>query len=115
MRGSRSGEIAEAAVGRIVGAQQQEAILPLRRQMGADLDPKFRGMPIVLAVGLCSLIYAAFIAGGRKAEDETEEDILRTLAVNVQAPIVLAQAVFLVFWCGNQPGTSRWGSVDPQK
>jgi NAD(P)-dependent dehydrogenase (short-subunit alcohol dehydrogenase family) len=36
---------------------------------------------------------AAYIAGGRKAEDETAEDIRRTLAVNVEAPIVLAQAV----------------------
>jgi NAD(P)-dependent dehydrogenase (short-subunit alcohol dehydrogenase family) len=37
---------------------------------------------------------AAYIAGGVKAEDETHEDIRRTLAVNVEAPIALAQAVF---------------------
>jgi NAD(P)-dependent dehydrogenase (short-subunit alcohol dehydrogenase family) len=37
---------------------------------------------------------AAYIAGGVKAEDETYEDIRRTLAVNVEAAIVLAQSVF---------------------
>ena len=37
---------------------------------------------------------AAYIAGGVKAEDESYEDIRRTLAVNVEAPIQLAQAVF---------------------
>lgn len=37
---------------------------------------------------------AAYIAGGVKAEDETYEDIRRTLAVNVEAPILLAQSVF---------------------
>jgi NAD(P)-dependent dehydrogenase (short-subunit alcohol dehydrogenase family) len=37
---------------------------------------------------------AAYIAGGVKAEDESYEDIRRTLAVNVEAPILLAQAVF---------------------
>jgi len=37
---------------------------------------------------------AAYIAGGVKAEDETHDDIRRTLAVNVEAPIVLAQHVF---------------------
>jgi NAD(P)-dependent dehydrogenase (short-subunit alcohol dehydrogenase family) len=37
---------------------------------------------------------AAYIAGGVKAEDETYDDIRRTLAVNVEAPILLAQAVF---------------------
>jgi len=37
---------------------------------------------------------AAYIPGGRKAEDETTEDIDRTLAVNLVAPIVAAQTVF---------------------
>ena len=37
---------------------------------------------------------AAYIAGGVKAEDETYEDIRRTLAINVEAPIALGQAVF---------------------
>lgn len=37
---------------------------------------------------------AATIAAGRRAEDETEEDILGTLRVNLVAPIQLAQAVF---------------------
>ena len=37
---------------------------------------------------------AAYIAGGVKAEDETYDDIRRTLAVNVEAPILLAQSVF---------------------
>jgi NAD(P)-dependent dehydrogenase (short-subunit alcohol dehydrogenase family) len=37
---------------------------------------------------------AAYIAGGRKAEDETYEEIRRTLAVNLEAPIVLAQKFF---------------------
>jgi NAD(P)-dependent dehydrogenase (short-subunit alcohol dehydrogenase family) len=37
---------------------------------------------------------AAYIAGGVKAEDESHDDIRRTLAVNVEAPIQLAQAVF---------------------
>jgi NAD(P)-dependent dehydrogenase (short-subunit alcohol dehydrogenase family) len=37
---------------------------------------------------------AAYIAGGVKAEEETYDDIRRTLAVNVEAPILLAQAVF---------------------
>jgi NAD(P)-dependent dehydrogenase (short-subunit alcohol dehydrogenase family) len=37
---------------------------------------------------------AAYLAAGVKAEDESYEDIRRTLAVNVEAPILLAQAVF---------------------
>jgi NAD(P)-dependent dehydrogenase (short-subunit alcohol dehydrogenase family) len=37
---------------------------------------------------------AAYIAAGVKAEDESEEDVRRTLAVNLEAPIVLAQAFF---------------------
>ncbi len=37
---------------------------------------------------------AAFIAVGVKAEDETYEDIRRTMAVNVEAPILLAQRFF---------------------
>ena len=35
---------------------------------------------------------AAYIAGGVKAEDETYADIRRTLAINLEAPILLAQA-----------------------
>jgi NAD(P)-dependent dehydrogenase (short-subunit alcohol dehydrogenase family) len=35
---------------------------------------------------------AAYIAAGVKAEDETYEDIRRTLAINLEAPILLAQA-----------------------
>lgn len=35
---------------------------------------------------------AAYIAGGVKAEDETHEQIRRTLAINVEAPILLAQS-----------------------
>src|SRR5262245_26235217 len=37
---------------------------------------------------------AAYIAGGVKAQDESYEIIRRTLAVNVEAPILLGQAVF---------------------
>src|SRR5262245_13846917 len=37
---------------------------------------------------------AAFIAGGVKAEDESYDEIRRTLAVNVEAPILLAQRFF---------------------
>jgi NAD(P)-dependent dehydrogenase (short-subunit alcohol dehydrogenase family) len=37
---------------------------------------------------------AAFLAAGVKAEDESYEEIRRTLAVNVEAPILLAQAFF---------------------
>lgn len=37
---------------------------------------------------------AAYIAGGVKAEDETLDDIQTTLAVNLVAPIQLAQAVY---------------------
>lgn len=37
---------------------------------------------------------AGYISGGVKAEDETSDDISRTLAINVEAPIVLAQAAF---------------------
>jgi NAD(P)-dependent dehydrogenase (short-subunit alcohol dehydrogenase family) len=36
---------------------------------------------------------AAWLAGGRKAEDETYDEIRRTLAINLEAPIVLTQAV----------------------
>jgi NAD(P)-dependent dehydrogenase (short-subunit alcohol dehydrogenase family) len=49
---------------------------------------------------------AAYIAGGVKAEDETHEDIRRTLAVNVEAPIALAQAVF--------PGMRERGDGSPR-
>jgi len=37
---------------------------------------------------------AAYLAAGVKAEDESYEEIRRTLAVNVEAPILLAQAFF---------------------
>jgi len=37
---------------------------------------------------------AAYIAGGVKAEDETPEQIRRTLAVNLEAPIRLAQGFY---------------------
>ncbi len=37
---------------------------------------------------------AAYLAGGVKAEDESYDEIRRTLAVNVEAPILLAQAFF---------------------
>jgi NAD(P)-dependent dehydrogenase (short-subunit alcohol dehydrogenase family) len=37
---------------------------------------------------------AAYIAGGVRAEDETLEEIQTTLAVNLVAPILLAQALF---------------------
>jgi|EndMetStandDraft_3_1072993.scaffolds.fasta_scaffold10425_4 NAD(P)-dependent dehydrogenase (short-subunit alcohol dehydrogenase family) len=37
---------------------------------------------------------AAYLAAGVKAEDESYADIRRTLAVNVEAPILLAQAFF---------------------
>jgi NAD(P)-dependent dehydrogenase (short-subunit alcohol dehydrogenase family) len=37
---------------------------------------------------------AAFLAAGVKAEDESYDDIRRTLAVNVEAPILLGQAFF---------------------
>ena len=36
---------------------------------------------------------AAWIAGGVKAEDETIEQMRKTLAINLEAPILLAQAV----------------------
>jgi NAD(P)-dependent dehydrogenase (short-subunit alcohol dehydrogenase family) len=45
---------------------------------------------------------AAYIAAGVKAEDESYEDIRRTMAVNVEAPIMLAQAFF--------PGMKEAGS-----
>ena len=35
---------------------------------------------------------AAYLAAGVKAEDESREDIRRTLAINLEAPITLAQA-----------------------
>jgi NAD(P)-dependent dehydrogenase (short-subunit alcohol dehydrogenase family) len=37
---------------------------------------------------------AAYIAAGVKAEDESEDDVRRTVAVNLEAPIVLTQACF---------------------
>ena len=37
---------------------------------------------------------AAYIAGGAKAEDETPEQIAQTLAVNLVAPITLAQRIY---------------------
>ena len=37
---------------------------------------------------------AAYLAGGIKAENESYEDIRRTLAVNLEAPILLGQAFF---------------------
>ena len=37
---------------------------------------------------------AAYIAGGVKAEDESYEEIRRMLAINVEAPVLLSQAVF---------------------
>jgi NAD(P)-dependent dehydrogenase (short-subunit alcohol dehydrogenase family) len=37
---------------------------------------------------------AAYIAAGVKAEDESEDDVRRTMAVNLEAPIMLAQACF---------------------
>jgi len=37
---------------------------------------------------------AAWIAGGVKAEDESYDEIRRTLAINLEAPILLAQACY---------------------
>jgi NAD(P)-dependent dehydrogenase (short-subunit alcohol dehydrogenase family) len=37
---------------------------------------------------------AAYLAGGVRAEDETAEQIRKTLAVNLEAPIVLGQACY---------------------
>ncbi|TMK61301.1 MAG: SDR family oxidoreductase [Actinobacteria bacterium] len=37
---------------------------------------------------------AGYIAAGVKAEDESYEDVRRTLAINLEAPIVLAQTFF---------------------
>ena len=37
---------------------------------------------------------AAYVAGGVKAEDETHEIMRRTLAINLEAPIAFAQAVY---------------------
>ena len=37
---------------------------------------------------------AAFLAGGVKAEDESHENIRQTLAVNLEAPILLAQTFY---------------------
>jgi NAD(P)-dependent dehydrogenase (short-subunit alcohol dehydrogenase family) len=45
---------------------------------------------------------AAYLAAGVKAEDESHEDIRHTLAVNLEAPIVLAQSF--------QPGMRAAGS-----
>jgi NAD(P)-dependent dehydrogenase (short-subunit alcohol dehydrogenase family) len=45
---------------------------------------------------------AGYIAAGVRAEHETEDDVRRTLAVNLEAPIVLAQAF--------QPGMRAAGS-----
>lgn len=45
---------------------------------------------------------AAYLAGGVKAEDESHEDIRRTLAINLEAPILLAQAF--------QPGMRESGN-----
>ena len=37
---------------------------------------------------------AAYLAGGVRAEDETPEQIRKTLAINLEAPILLAQACY---------------------
>ena len=37
---------------------------------------------------------AACLVGGVRAEDETAEDIRRTLSVNLEAPIAFAQACY---------------------
>ena len=45
---------------------------------------------------------AAYVAGGVKAQDESYEDVRRTLAINVEAPVLLSQSVFPgMFEAGN--------------
>jgi len=59
----------------------------VRRAASATLDA-FDGRVDILVNN------AAYLAGGVNAEDESYDEIRRTLAVNLEAPILLAQAFF---------------------
>jgi NAD(P)-dependent dehydrogenase (short-subunit alcohol dehydrogenase family) len=91
-----------AAIARRTTALDEEAastgrLLP----MTADLSERAQVVSIAQACleefdGRVDILVnnAAYIAAGVKAEDESADDVRRTLAVNLEAPIVLAQACF---------------------
>lgn len=106
--------LAEAGARTAIVARRAEALhrlaadLPDALPLAADLaDPdqvRETAGRAVEAFGHIDILVnnAAYIAGGVKAEDETLEQIHTTLAVNLQAPILLAQALL--------PGMREQGS-----
>lgn len=77
-------------------ARENEGCIPLPFDLG-DLDGVAGLADLALErLGNVDVLVnnAAYIAGGVKAEDETLEQIQRTLAVNLVSPILLAQAFY---------------------
>ncbi len=54
---------------------------------------------------------AAFLAGGVKAEDESYEEIRRTLAINLEAPILLAQTFYPAMRAAGDGSIINVGSI----
>ena len=77
-----------AATGRLIPLQADLAETDqVRRVAQASLDACDGRVDILVN-------NAAWLAAGVKAQDETYEEIRRTLAINLEAPILLAQACF---------------------
>ncbi len=74
-------------------SQEYANVIPIAADL-AETDEVLRAADLALeALGSVDILVnnAAWVAGGVKAEDETHEQIRRTLAINLEAPILLAQ------------------------
>jgi NAD(P)-dependent dehydrogenase (short-subunit alcohol dehydrogenase family) len=96
--------LAEAGARTVVIARRRDAldelaaevpgIIPLSADLGDSASVAVVAARALEQLGHVDILVnnAAWIAGGVKAEDETLEQIQKTLAVNLVAPILLAQA-----------------------
>ncbi|MEA3183278.1 MAG: hypothetical protein QOI59_6801 [Gammaproteobacteria bacterium] len=96
--------LAEAGARTVVIARRRDAldelaaevpgIIPLSADLGDSASVAIVAARALEQLGHVDILVnnAAWIAGGVKAEDETLEQIQKTLAVNLVAPILLAQA-----------------------
>jgi NAD(P)-dependent dehydrogenase (short-subunit alcohol dehydrogenase family) len=96
--------LAEAGARTVVIARRRDAldelaaevpgIIPLSADLGDSRSVAAVAVRALEQLGHVDILVnnAAWIAGGVKAEDETLEQIQKTLAVNLVAPILLAQA-----------------------
>jgi NAD(P)-dependent dehydrogenase (short-subunit alcohol dehydrogenase family) len=81
-------------LGLALGPDQGELVSIQADLAEHDQVVEVAGTCLELCDGLVDILVnnAAYIAAGVKAEDESRDDIRRTLAINLEAPIALAQA-----------------------